>query len=174
MQDATPASPLTVPRLEGAPNFRAVEPLPAAGGRLRAARIFRSDALHRLTDADLGTFAALDIGAVLDLRRDDERGQMPSRWPARAPREVLTFDVLPDLQAVRAGGWRVQLAETEFDAGGAHRCARRRDALQPALQRRRTGTNRPRKCLRIRMHSPPLCASGAEHAPRRHRWWHIQ
>ena len=121
MQDAPPASPDPVPRLEGAPNFRAVEPLPVAGGRLRAARIFRSDALHRLTDADRETFASLDIGAVLDLRRDDERSQMPSRWPARAPREVLTFDVLPDLQAVRAGGWRVQLAETEFDAGGAHR-----------------------------------------------------
>ncbi|RPH45662.1 MAG: tyrosine-protein phosphatase [Burkholderiales bacterium] len=128
----------SIPRLEGAPNFRAVDPLPAADGRLRAGRIFRSDALHRLTDVDVGALAAVDIGAVLDLRRDDERSQMPSRWPQRKPREMLTFDVLPDLQAVRAGGWRVQLAQPDFDATGAHRWmdetyARMPAALAPAV-----------------------------------------
>lgn len=112
----------TEPRLAGAPNFRAVAPLRAEDGRrLRARRLFRSDALHRLTDADLDTLAGLRIGAVLDLRREDERASMPSRWPALAPRETLTFDAMPDLQAVRAGGWRVQLGAAEFDAHGAHR-----------------------------------------------------
>ena len=110
------------PRLAGAPNFRAVAPLPAADGRrLRVRRLFRSDALHRLTDEDLATLAGLRIGTVLDLRREDERASMPSRWPELAPRDTMTFDVMPDLQAVRAGGWRVQLGAGEFDADGAHR-----------------------------------------------------
>jgi protein-tyrosine phosphatase len=110
------------PALAGAPNFRPVAPLPAAGGRrLRPRRVFRSDALHRLTEDDLSTLARLGIGTVLDLRRDDERASMPTRWPDATPRETLTFDVMPDLQAVRAGGWRVQLGAADFDADGAHR-----------------------------------------------------
>ena len=122
MHDTPLAFHDTLPRLEGAPNFRAVAPLPAAAGsRLLPGRIFRSDALHRLSATDLDALAALDIATVLDLRRDDERSQMPSRWPARQPREMLTFDVLPDLQAVRAGGWRVNLEREDFDARGAHR-----------------------------------------------------
>lgn len=107
-------------RLAGAPNFRSVAALPAAGATLRVDRIFRSDALHRLTDADLATLARLGIAAVIDLRRDDERAAMPTLWPSGAPRETLTFDALPDLQAVRAGGWRVQLGDAA-DADGARR-----------------------------------------------------
>jgi protein-tyrosine phosphatase len=115
---ADPAEPV----LAGAPNFRCVAPLPAADGRrLRPRRVFRSDALHRLTDQDLATLARLEIGTVLDLRREDERASMPTRWPDATPRETLTFDVMPDLQAVRAGGWRVQLGAADFDAEGAHR-----------------------------------------------------
>jgi protein-tyrosine phosphatase len=110
------------PTLAGAPNFRPVAPLPAAGGRrLRPRRVFRSDALHRLTEDDLAALARLEIGTVLDLRREDERASMPTRWPDASPRETLTFDVLPDLQAVRAGGWRVQLGAADFDADGARR-----------------------------------------------------
>ncbi|MFO0460799.1 MAG: tyrosine-protein phosphatase [Burkholderiales bacterium] len=131
-----PADPI----LAGAPNFRGVAPLPAGGGRrLRPRRIFRSDALHRLTDVDLATLARLQIGTVLDLRRDDERASMPTRWPDAVPRETLTFDVMPDLQAVRAGGWRVQLGAADFDADGAHRWmvdtyARRPGALGGAVR----------------------------------------
>lgn len=108
--------------LAGAPNFRAVAPLAAHDGRrLAADRIFRSDALHRLTDADLDRLAALRIGAVLDLRRDDERAMMPTRWPAQAPRDTLTFDAREDLQAVRAGSWRAMLDDPGFDAAFAAR-----------------------------------------------------
>jgi protein-tyrosine phosphatase len=117
-----PTDDLAAPILAGAPNFRSVAPVPAADGRrLRPRRVFRSDALHRLTDADLAALERLEIGTVLDLRRDDERASMPTRWPDAAPRETLTFDVMPDLQAVRAGGWRVQLGAADFDADGAHR-----------------------------------------------------
>lgn len=121
------------PRLAGAPNFRSVAAVPAVGGRrLRRRRIYRSDAPHRLEDADLGTLAALRIGTVLDLRREDERASMPSRWPAEATRDTLTFDAAPDLQAVRAGGWRVQLGASEFDAAGAHRWMVETYARMPA------------------------------------------
>ena len=120
------------PRLEGAPNFRAVAPLAVADGHLLPHRIFRSDALHRLTDADVGALAAVRIDAVLDLRRDDERRQMPSRWPDPRPREMLTFDVHADLQAVRAGGWRVHLEQPDFDARAAHRWMDETYARMPA------------------------------------------
>lgn len=121
------------PRLAGAPNFRGVAALPAAGGRrLRPDRLFRSDALHRLSDDDLAVLARLPIGTVLDLRRDDERAAMPSRWPQGTPLKTLTFDAAPDLQAVRAGGWRVGLGETEFDADGAHRWMVETYARMPA------------------------------------------
>ena len=131
---------MTSDRLEGAPNFRSVAALPAGDGRrLRTLRLFRSDALHRLTDADLPRLAALRIGAVLDLRRDDERTSAPSRWPAPAAPETLTFDVAPDLQAVRAGGWRDRLADPDFDAGQARRWmidtyARMPGAFAPAVR----------------------------------------
>jgi protein-tyrosine phosphatase len=127
-------------RLDGAPNFRSVGALPAAGGRrTRPGRLWRSDALHRLTDADLEQLAALRIASVLDLRRDDERGQMPSRWPSEVPRETLTFDALPDLQVIQAGGWRSQIDDPSFDAAQAHRWmleiyTRMPGALAPAVR----------------------------------------
>jgi protein-tyrosine phosphatase len=143
----TPAAPPPAPvhdadpLLAGAPNFRSVPPLPAAGGRrLRARRLFRSDALHRLTETDLQRLAALRIGTVLDLRRDDERAAAPSRWPSDAVPETRVFDGLPDaLQAVRAGGWRVQLEDPGFDAEQARRWladtyARMPVALAPAVR----------------------------------------
>jgi len=108
--------------LAGAPNFRAIAPLPTAGGgRLRAARVFRSDALHRLTDEDLERFTRYRIDTVLDLRRDDERASMPSRWPARGAPRTLTFDSPPELQAVQAGGWRTYLDDPNFGAEQARR-----------------------------------------------------
>jgi len=115
MSVANPDHPAPADRLAGAPNFRAIAPLPAAGGaRLRAARVFRSDALHRLTDEDLDRLPRYRIDTVLDLRRDDERARMPSRWPARAAPRTLTFDSPPELQAVQAGGWRPMIDDPGF------------------------------------------------------------
>ena len=48
--------------LEGAPNFRDLGGYRAAGGsRVRPGRLFRSESLERLTDADLAQVARLDI-----------------------------------------------------------------------------------------------------------------
>jgi protein-tyrosine phosphatase len=128
-------------RLAGAPNFRAVAELPAAhGARLRALRLFRSDALHRLEGSDLDRLASLRIGTVLDLRREDERDAAPSRWPSHARPATRTFDAASDaLAAVRAGGWRVLLVDAaSLDAAAAHRWmldtyARMPAALAPAV-----------------------------------------
>lgn len=106
--------------LAGAPNFRSIASLPGtAGGRLRPDRLFRSDALNRLSDADLGRFAGLGIGAVLDLRRPDERGWAPSRLPSDPAPQTFVFDSPEELAAVRPSTWRNQLDSPHFDAAAA-------------------------------------------------------
>jgi protein-tyrosine phosphatase len=112
---AAPGSTAEPAPLVGAPNFRSIAPLPAAGGsRLRPRRVFRSDALHKLTDPDLEQVAALGIDTVLDLRRDDERRAMPSRWRTPEPPRTLVFDSPPELAAVQAGAWRDGLLDPSF------------------------------------------------------------
>lgn len=50
-------------------NFRDLGGYPTASGRtLRWARLYRADALHRLTQGDLQAFAGLGIHTVIDLR----------------------------------------------------------------------------------------------------------
>jgi protein tyrosine/serine phosphatase len=54
-------------------NFRDLGGYRAADGRaVRLRRLYRSDALHRLTPDDFEGFAALGVRTVLDLRRPDE------------------------------------------------------------------------------------------------------
>ena len=126
-------------RLQGAPNFRAISELPAAGGRrLKRLRLFRSDALHRLSDDDLARLRGLRIGTVLDLRRNDERETAPNRWPRDMQPVTRVFDAAPELQAVRAGGWHASLDDPSFDAEQARlwmidTYARMPAALAPAV-----------------------------------------
>jgi protein-tyrosine phosphatase len=59
--------------LEGAFNLRDLGGYRTApGGRVRWRRLFRSDSLHRLTEADVTAFAELGIHTVIDLRTGDE------------------------------------------------------------------------------------------------------
>ncbi|MEJ7839062.1 MAG: tyrosine-protein phosphatase [Thermomicrobiales bacterium] len=59
--------------LEGAANFRDLGGLETTDGRcIRHGRLFRSDALYRLTAADLETLDAFGINTVIDLRAKDE------------------------------------------------------------------------------------------------------
>jgi protein-tyrosine phosphatase len=107
-------------RLEGAPNFRSIPPLPARdGARIRPGRIFRSDGLHRLTDQDLPRLQALGIGAVIDLRNRTERSSAPSRLPQPQP-WVHIHDSPPELAAVQGHGWRDVIEDEHFDAAAAH------------------------------------------------------
>jgi len=59
--------------LEGLHNFRDIGGYATADGRVvRRGRVFRSDALHRMTAADVERVRALGIVSVVDLRAPDE------------------------------------------------------------------------------------------------------
>ncbi|HET6211341.1 MAG TPA: tyrosine-protein phosphatase [Micromonosporaceae bacterium] len=72
-------------------NFRDLGGYPAAAGtRVRHGRLYRSDTLSRLADADRERFSALGIRTVLDLRRPSEverDGRVPD-WDGLAYRHV--------------------------------------------------------------------------------------
>lgn len=69
--------------LEGTLNFRDLGGYATQDGRrVRWGRLFRSDGLHGLTDADHELLAAIGLRTVFDLRWDREREVQPSRLPA--------------------------------------------------------------------------------------------
>jgi len=76
--------------LEGASNFRDLGGHPTVdGGSTRRGRVFRSDAPHRLTAADLAAVRDLGLRVAYDLRSDEERDRAPSMLPAEIRCEVL-------------------------------------------------------------------------------------
>ena len=59
--------------LEGLCNFRDLGGYPTTDGRVvRRGRLYRSDALHRMTLGDVDTVCLLEIATVIDLRAPDE------------------------------------------------------------------------------------------------------
>ncbi len=96
-----------VVQLEGCLNFRDLGGYPTAGGRsLQWRRVFRSDALHRLTPTDVTQVRdQLGVTTVIDLRslRTEGRGALQA--------EPLDFHHLPlfDGEAARAGSWSTDL-----------------------------------------------------------------
>lgn len=64
------------------------------GRRIKWGRVYRSDSLASLTDDDLSYVEALGIRLICDFRRDEERDDAPSRFPANTP-EVVHFNVGP-------------------------------------------------------------------------------
>jgi protein-tyrosine phosphatase len=72
-------SPTRKHRFEGLHNFRDFGGYAAGDRRMVSGRFFRS-ANHAMTsEADLQRLAGMNIGAVIDLRRPDERERQPSR-----------------------------------------------------------------------------------------------
>jgi protein-tyrosine phosphatase len=63
--------------LSGTFNVRDVGGYPAAGGTVRAGRLLRGDALHRLDDEARITLAGLPVRTVVDLREDFEARLSP-------------------------------------------------------------------------------------------------
>jgi protein-tyrosine phosphatase len=61
----------------GITNLRDLGGYQAAGGTTRWGRLFRSDALHKLTTADLVDFHELGVRTVYDLRGEAERAEFP-------------------------------------------------------------------------------------------------
>jgi protein-tyrosine phosphatase len=68
---------------EGAANFRDLGGYPTEpGGQTRWGTVYRADALHRFSPADLDAFAELGCRTVIDLRGDSEREQYPDPVPS--------------------------------------------------------------------------------------------
>ncbi len=88
------------PRLQGAPNFRDLGGLPTANGwQVRHGRLFRSQSLAELTDADLLLLGTLGVRLVCDLRSSGERALHPSRRHADWPATWLEFDIHTDVRS---------------------------------------------------------------------------
>jgi protein-tyrosine phosphatase len=74
-----PRHPDRVWRLEGAPNFRDLGGYVGVDGRaLRWGRLFRSDHLGAVTEADLALLDAVGVRLVIDFRSDAERAEYGS------------------------------------------------------------------------------------------------
>jgi protein-tyrosine phosphatase len=93
----------------GAVNFRDIGGYDAGPGRrLRAGRVFRSDNLSGLTEADLERFDALGIRTVVDFRVPFERHHKPNRLPSGRTIRVVELGFVPAggiamLQGIAAG-----------------------------------------------------------------------
>ncbi|MFE1548748.1 tyrosine-protein phosphatase [Streptomyces sp. NPDC058718] len=80
-------------RLQGTVNFRDAGGYRTRDGRwVRMGEVYRSDALDKLTDADLDKLKRLGVRTVFDLRMESERATAPDRVPAGAAHVVA--DVL--------------------------------------------------------------------------------
>lgn len=91
--------------LEQARAFRDIGGLTTRDGReVRRGRVFRSDALERLSACDQDTFRALGIRTVCDLRSEGERARHPNRLPEGHACEQVHFGIITD---VRAGDARL-------------------------------------------------------------------
>lgn len=119
---------------EGAPNFRDLGGHKAAHGqRVRRGRLYRSDALAQLTDADLERLAGLEIGLLYDLRCADERNRHPNRWPAGTTPETICGSDADELQALRVFDWRDRIDDPNFVTDSARQWMLRAYAEMPRL-----------------------------------------
>lgn len=86
MSDPSSSHPEGRVAFDGAHNFRDFGgQFTRDGRRVARGRLYRSDALWQLSDADLERFGALGIRTVCDFRADHER----ERWPNRLPTAAL-------------------------------------------------------------------------------------
>jgi protein-tyrosine phosphatase len=110
--------------LEGALNWRDLGGYPTADGRVtRWERVYRSDGLDQLTDADLDLIADLGIRLVIDFRVDREVDENPSRLPEHPELRCQRLPIGGDevegrsvLETILAGDLRVYTVEEMADA----------------------------------------------------------
>lgn len=97
-------------RFDGAHNFRDLGGYPLdCGGSFVPGRVYRSDHLGRLTDADRQRLSELEIATVVDLRRASERAENPDLLEGTGineiwlPVEAEGADVINIRREVEAG-----------------------------------------------------------------------
>lgn len=83
--------------IEGTVNFRDLGGFTADGGTTRSDVLFRSDALHRLSDLGRDQLGELGVIRVIDLRDDTERGRAPDLLPETAA--LVAHPIFPDAHA---------------------------------------------------------------------------
>lgn len=100
---------------EGALNFRDFGGKPTVDGRrVACGRLYRSDALWDLSEADLERLGALGVRTVCDFRADHERERWPNRLPALSPPRSLGLGFTPQ---GTAAAWEA-VNRGELDAAG--------------------------------------------------------
>jgi protein-tyrosine phosphatase len=91
--------------LERVVNFRDFGGYDAATGRVKRGRLFRSAHFSEASENDVERLNALGVRFLVDLRRTEERGFEPNRWPGERARsywsdEGPTSALPPHLQAL--------------------------------------------------------------------------
>jgi protein-tyrosine phosphatase len=118
---STPDARPRLVSLHGGCNFRDIGGYPTRSGRtVRWGRVYRAGVLTYFTDRDHGTLHDLDVRAICDLRRKEEREREPSAWPHganRQPPEHLHWDDGVNTPTIRAfAAQRPYTAAGVFDA----------------------------------------------------------
>jgi len=86
--------------LEGTLNFRDLGGYEGLGGRtVRWGLVFRSDALHELTDADRARLRAMGLRAIYDLRRPIEQERQPTALGEEHGHRIVSLAVDDDPDA---------------------------------------------------------------------------
>ncbi len=99
--------------LDGTQNFRDLGGYEAEGrGRVRWGRVFRSDSLSSLSDADLDRLERIGLRLVCDFRGDAEVEEEPNRLAARAPFDYWR-QPLGD-RSVQPAEWRRRFESGDF------------------------------------------------------------
>jgi protein tyrosine/serine phosphatase len=98
---------------EGIDNFRDYGDYPTGTGRrLKRGVLYRSAAHAMATDADLEKMAALNLAAIVDLRRKNERERAPSRRHPAFTGEVIYTDA----GDVGEDPWQLFLRQSDLSA----------------------------------------------------------
>lgn len=110
--------------LDGTYNFRSTAGYRAARGTLREGALFRSDALHRLSEDGRRRFAAQGIVRVIDLRDAAELALAPSALAADGPETIHhpVFDGAAGLPAIE-GAYSIAAVYRHIVAHRADRVA---------------------------------------------------
>ena len=88
--------------MTGGYNFRDLGGLPGADGKHVAwGKLFRTDGLGSLTDADLAYLASIPIATIVDFRTSEEHEHSPDKIPASV-KKVLRLPIAPGYMSARA------------------------------------------------------------------------